>query len=491
MEVEGRLVVPQINTAPSSPVEGEIYWDSDDDKLYVWNGSRWIPASVPTQSAAPTNPQEGDVYWDTDDHALYGYDDNSDQWIHQGSGKAVPVGKAYRSAAQSVANGGVVTLDTDTNADPAGIFDTSTGRLTPTKAGWYRISAGSRVSNAVTASQYWLTTILKNGTRTAYGSTGAAPAASGAFSQAVDIVYCNGTTDYIQLGIEHNLGGSQPLVTGAESTYLSWEWISNDYAGGIVTPKAKVQRTSDQALSHAVWSTVTWQSESYDHGNMWSVGSPTRLTAPVAGVYHFDVELRESLGAGDGSRDMAVRKNGTDISYVVAGAQSASLNYANYVQLSGEVQMAAGDYLEVAAYENSSGTVNIQSGSFFSMHMIPEPAGVIVPEGWHEIGGAGEIAFTAGWGHFDASETTWAKAKYMKDPFGFVHFKGSVIRSSGVSIIPFTLPAGYRPLKQLRFPMISAGVASFWDISPTGTVSCNGTPGSSNFLDGITFKAEQ
>jgi len=34
-----------VNTAPSSPTEGQVYWDTGDDKLYVSDGTSWIDVS--------------------------------------------------------------------------------------------------------------------------------------------------------------------------------------------------------------------------------------------------------------------------------------------------------------------------------------------------------------------------------------------------------------------------------------------------------------
>lgn len=38
----GELVLPNGTTLPASGVEGEAFWDSDDDLLYLWNGTQWV-----------------------------------------------------------------------------------------------------------------------------------------------------------------------------------------------------------------------------------------------------------------------------------------------------------------------------------------------------------------------------------------------------------------------------------------------------------------
>lgn len=60
-------------TAPSSPVTGQIWVDSDDRQFYIWSGSSWISAitTFTYQSASPSGPITGQVWVDSDDRQFY------------------------------------------------------------------------------------------------------------------------------------------------------------------------------------------------------------------------------------------------------------------------------------------------------------------------------------------------------------------------------------------------------------------------------------
>jgi hypothetical protein len=70
-EFPGTLKPPRLTAAPSSPVKGQMYMNTTDNKLYWWDGSAWISsqgqaASVYKQTTAPPGPKPGDVWVDTD-----------------------------------------------------------------------------------------------------------------------------------------------------------------------------------------------------------------------------------------------------------------------------------------------------------------------------------------------------------------------------------------------------------------------------------------
>jgi len=122
-----------------------------------------------------------------------------------------PAFRASASGSQTLSNTTFtkITFDTeifDTNSN----YDTSLSRFTPTVAGYYYIHGVVRFT-ATTASKVIVARIYKNGTYyTAYeGVTGT----SDSSVQTSALVYCNGTTDYIEFYSYQNSGGN--LSTGS------------------------------------------------------------------------------------------------------------------------------------------------------------------------------------------------------------------------------------------------------------------------------------
>ena len=62
-------------SAPSKPITGQLWWDSTNSKLQVWNGTAWQTAggSAPYQSTAPSGLAQGDIWIDSDTGQLYFY----------------------------------------------------------------------------------------------------------------------------------------------------------------------------------------------------------------------------------------------------------------------------------------------------------------------------------------------------------------------------------------------------------------------------------
>ena len=60
-------------SAPTKPITGQLWWDSTNSKLKVYNGTSWLSSggSAPYQSSEPSGITQGDMWIDSDTGQLY------------------------------------------------------------------------------------------------------------------------------------------------------------------------------------------------------------------------------------------------------------------------------------------------------------------------------------------------------------------------------------------------------------------------------------
>ena len=62
------------SSAPASPIKGELWFDSANNQIKVYDGTSFKPSGgAKSQATAPTSPSAGDLWHDTDDDQLYVY----------------------------------------------------------------------------------------------------------------------------------------------------------------------------------------------------------------------------------------------------------------------------------------------------------------------------------------------------------------------------------------------------------------------------------
>lgn len=102
--------------------------------------------------------------------------------------------------------------------DTTNAFNTSTGRFQPSVAGYYLISARASYSSSGLTATYVGVAIGKNGAIHALAAT---PSVGGyPHINVTDVVYLNGSTDYVQVGTLHNASGAASDVSGSLSGVL-------------------------------------------------------------------------------------------------------------------------------------------------------------------------------------------------------------------------------------------------------------------------------
>lgn len=133
---------------------------------------------------------------------------------------AAPAFSAYQSVAQS----GVASLSATKVTFTTVEYDTnsnfSSSRFTPTVAGYYQVNACVGMTSAATTATL-LTWIYKNGSVAKTGSISTGSTYLYPQSNASAVIYCNGSTDYIEIYVLGSAGGSSfTTYTGINNTYF-------------------------------------------------------------------------------------------------------------------------------------------------------------------------------------------------------------------------------------------------------------------------------
>lgn len=109
---------------------------------------------------------------------------------------------------------------------------------------------------------------------------------------------------------------------------------------------------------------------------------------------------------------------------------------------------------------------------------------------WREVGATNQPAFENSWVNYNTA--SFYGAAFYKDALGFVHLRGLVKSGTvGTGFAIFTLPTGYRPLKQLGYVVNANTAFGNLRISTDGKVFLETGSNAYLFLDGITFWPEQ
>jgi hypothetical protein len=125
-----------------------------------------------------------------------------------------PAFSAYAGGATTLSNPGWTkvlfnTEEYDTNSN----YDTSHSRFTPTVAGYYQVNSTASVVNNSQSSL----AIYKNGSNYKRGNSIIANSSGGSTVSA--LVYCNGSTDYLEI-FAYNNGTANTTYTGIELTWF-------------------------------------------------------------------------------------------------------------------------------------------------------------------------------------------------------------------------------------------------------------------------------
>lgn len=128
-------------------------------------------------------------------------------------------------------------------------------------------------------------------------------------------------------------------------------------------PRSRAYSGASQPTTSGVPTILTFDTNQYDYGPVHSTAvNPTRFTVPVggSGVYAFVAQARFDQNAA-GVRQFQVLKNGS-LPIAFAFISAASLG-DTCVPVAGQIDLVAGDYLELQVFQNSGGNLNVLGGN--------------------------------------------------------------------------------------------------------------------------------
>jgi len=139
--------------APANPLVGQLWWDSVNKHLNVWQGSNWkVISSSQTGATAPSNPVTGDFWWNTTSSTLSVYSGST--WISVGP--TTPPGVALTTLIQNTLTDNVSTPhivgNIMVNNRLTGIISTDSGSFTPASSitGIPIVNPGLNLSSGLT-----------------------------------------------------------------------------------------------------------------------------------------------------------------------------------------------------------------------------------------------------------------------------------------------------------------------------------------------------
>lgn len=311
--------------------------------------------------------------------------------------------RANRQAAYTLPGVNAQKIPIDTiNNDPGGHFNLTNSRYVCPATGWYQVNGQVCAAETGNANLTWVPTIFKNGAGYAQGDFVGWSALDGFISGTVsDTIFCN-AGDYLELWVFTSSAFALSVAAGSTSN----NWFSvvqvdqpiGGAGGNAVTPTTAACLSMAAAFTQTVstWTTLPYDTVAFDAGNHMTTGAAAKYTAPVAGIYHVDATAYAPSGGAGYELALAIAVNGTRLRET-SDLDSAASGTDDSQQISGLVQCAAGDQIQIMYFANMGRIVQagINLLQTFSVVQVDQPTPVATNTGGRAFRG-GALSLVAG-----------------------------------------------------------------------------------------------
>jgi hypothetical protein len=173
--------------------------------------------------------------------------------------------------------------------------------------------------------------------------------------------------------IQHDTRGKMIFTTSSGGSGK----VGFDFVGGPIyvstAVASRAYNSADQSISNATNVAVALNSENHDSDDIHDNSTNnTRLTAKTAGYYTVSGGITFASNS-TGTRSVSIRKGGS--TYIAAISQAASASGGTYIGVDTQFYLGANEYVELMAYQNSGGALNVlrisDHSPFFAMARVP------------------------------------------------------------------------------------------------------------------------
>jgi len=288
-------------SAPTAPLKGELWMDTANSQLKVYDGSSFKPTGGAKSSAtAPTNPGAGDLWHDSDDDQLYVYTGSAFQLV----GPVYTAGQTLSGwKIETLASGGGNKVVSSMYAGSTRVAILSKETFTPsvTQSGFAAIKAGITLNSTLGAVFEGTNTSAANVDVSSTSNTSSTVIAGGNFLRADA---ADTTTGALTIDADGGIivGGSQELSVTVASNNVTIAQTSQD--------KDIIFTVNDAGTTKTAFTIEGATGNVTVAGNLNVTGAYNYTSSEI--VEHSDAFLKVNQGGSEADAGLIVETNDTD-----------------------------------------------------------------------------------------------------------------------------------------------------------------------------------